>query len=306
MLFDYVQTVQGFVRDRASRELNYADLVRYVNRARREIAERAQCVRILTPISGPITAIQVTAGGTGYTAPVVTISAPDSPSGALPNPAGLQATATAQQIGGVISNISVSDGGDGYFAPVVTITDPTGTGATATASTVPLNSLQFQQEVYEFSNAPISQFPGVKSIFAVKSVSIIFANYRYSLPCYDFSTYQSMIRQYPRQYIYIPTLCAQRGQGSNGSLYLYPISSATYQMEWDAFAIPSDLQTDQDYEAIPDPWTDAVAIGAAKWAFLELQAYNNARYWSDEFESYCHKFSSYARPGRPTNPYGRY
>lgn len=305
-LSEYMKTLQGFIRDRGQREMNPEDLRRYINRARREIAERAQCVRILTPISGPITQIQVTAAGTGYTAPTVTISTPDQPSGALPNPSGIQATATAQQIGGKISNISMTNGGDGYFQPVVTINDPTGTGATAVAITSPLNSTAFQQEVYTFSNVPLSQFPGIRNILAVKSVSIIYANYRYSLPCYSFSTYQAMIRQYPRQYIYVPTMCAQFGQGSSGSLYLYPIPSQAYNMEWDCICIPSDLSNDNDYEAIPDPWTDAVPMGAAVYVYEELQNWNVAKYYQNKYDDYVHRYSSYARPGRATSLYGRY
>ena len=306
MLSKYLQDLQGFVRDRGQKVLNPTDLIGYINRTRREIAERTQCVRVLTPVSGPITQIQVTAAGIGYTAPTVTITPPDQPSGTLPTPAGAQATATAQQIGGHISNISVVNGGSGYFQPQVTINDPTGTGATATAITSPINVTAYQQEVYPFSQAALGGIPGVDHVFAVKSVSIIFAQYRYSLPCYSFSTYQAQIRNYAQSFLYVPTICAQYGQGANGSLYLYPIASQPYQLEFDCFCVPSDLKTDQDYEAIPSPWTDAVAMGAAVYAYEEMQAFNNARYWYEKFETYVHKYSQYARPGRIINPYGNY
>ena len=305
MLNQYLQTVQGFVRDRGQKVLNPTDLISYINRVRREVAERAQCVRILTPVSGPITTIQVLTAGHGYTNPTITISVPDAPSGALPFPAGAQATADVQQIGGMISNISLVQGGDGYFQPTVTINDPTGTGATATAFTSPINVTQFQQEIYEFKNVPLQRFPGIDSIFAVKSVSIIYANYRYSLPCYSMTEYQSSIRQYPRAYLYVPTMCAQYSQGNQGSIYMYPIPSQPFQMEWDALCIPASLVTDNDYEAIPAPWTDAIPMGAAMFAFAELQNYSASNFWKDRFEEYCHKYSIYARPGRLINPYGR-
>lgn len=306
MLNSYLQTLQGFIRDRAQRNINPTDLISYINRARREIALRSQSVRVLTPVSGGIQNIQVTAGGTGYTNPTVVISAPDSPSGAPPFPAGAQAIATATQVGGVIRNISVDFGGDGYFQPTVTITDPTGTKATATATTNPINVTAAQQEIYQFSRAPLQTFPGVDSIFAVKSVSMIYANYRYSLPCYDFSTYQALIRQYPRQYLYVPTVFGQHGQGTAGTLYMYPIPSTAYLMEWDCLCLPSDLTTDQDPEIIPSPWIDAVPIGAAVYCYEELQNWNTARYYQEKFDSYCHRYSQYARPGRATNLNGRF
>jgi hypothetical protein len=89
--------------------------------------------RSLYNITTAVSSITVTNGGSGYTAPVVTISAPaDSvqEGGGLYPPA----TATANLTGGVITSITVTYNGTQYTSvPTVTITDPTGTGATATA-----------------------------------------------------------------------------------------------------------------------------------------------------------------------------
>lgn len=306
MLDEYRRQCQRFLRDSKQEFIDLGDLDSYINRARREIAMRTQCVRVLTPISGSILNIQVTNPGSGYTNPTVSITPPDFPGGALPYPGGRQATALAQEIGGLISNISLTFGGDGYFAPQVTINDPHGTGATAVAYTNPLNVTQGQQEIYAFKDVPLSQFPGVGSIFAVKGVSFIYSNYRYSLPQYAFSVYQAMIRQYPQQYLYVSTVFSQYGQGANGTLYMFPVPSAPYQMEWDCFCTPADLISDQDYEIIPMPWTDAVPIGAVVYAYEELQALNNARYYQSKFDDYIHRYSTYARPGRMISPYGRY
>jgi hypothetical protein len=305
-LFDYMQITQGFLRDRSQALLNPADIVAYINRARRQIAMQAQCIRVLTPISGSVMTITVTAGGHGYTAPTVTISAPDYPSGTGVYPGGNQATAVATVVAGAITDIQVPYGGSGYFLPQVTITDSTGSGATATVQVSPLSETQANREVYNFSDAVLSQFPGVKEILAVKSTSFIYANYRYSLPCYSFSTYQAMIRQYPNQYLYVPTMCAQFGQGTSGSLYMYPIPSTIYQFEWDCICLPDDLITDQDVEAIPRPWTDAVPYFAAHLCFLELQNLNAAQYYYNMYMQQLNIYSVAARPGRMTNPYGRY
>lgn len=306
MLNEYIQTVQGMIRDRGQRLVNPDDIGHYVNRARREVAERTQSIRILSPISGGIQTIQVTNPGTGYTAPVVTISTPDTPSGQLPLPAGSQAMASAQIIGGMISNISVDAGGSGYFQPQITITDPTGSGAVVVPMVQPICVTQFAQEVYPFSAVPLQIFPGVGEIFAVKSVSFIYANYRYSLPCYPFSIYQAMIRQYPQQYLYVPTLCAQFGQGTNGSLYFYPIPSTAYQFELDCFCLPMEMIDDNTYEAIPQPWRDAVPYFAAHLCYLELQNLNAAKFYLDLYDNMVHRYSGYARPGRMVNPYGRF
>ncbi len=58
-------------------------------------------------------------------------------------------------------------------------------------------------------------------------------------------------------------------------------------------------------EAIPQPWTDAVPYFAASLAYMELQNLNAARYYGEEFDKRTLGYSSYARPGRAINPYGR-
>ena len=305
-LFDYMKATQRLLRDARCELIDPQDLIEYVNTARREVAMRAQCLRRLTPISGAILSIDVTAGGTGYTAPVVTISAPDFPSGTLPYPNGAQATAICSVEGGVITSVNMTFGGAGYFQPVVTITDPHGTGCTLSPNLTGFNELAQGQEVYPFSNVDLSMFPGVASIYMIRSVSIIYANYRYSLPCYSFSTYQANIRQYPFQYQYVPTICAQFGQGTDGSFYFYPIPSTAYQMEWDAFCLPNDLVDDQSTEALPQPRSEAVNYFAAHLAFLELQNWNSARGMLELFDQFVTRYGAYARPGRVSNPYGRY
>lgn len=303
-LYDYQQQVQRFCRDANQELLNPQDLITYINKARRQVALQTQCLRFLTPVSAGITTVSVIDGGSGYTNPTVTISAPDFPAGTGTYPTGSQATAVANVTAGVITSIDVTYGGAGYYQPTVTITDDTGTGAEATAAVEWINQTVQGQEVYQFSDIDLSTAPGYGSILAVKSVSIIYANYRYSLPCYSFSTYQARIRQYPLQYQYVPTMAAQFGQGTGGSLYLYPLPSQSYQMEWDCLCLPQDLTADQSVEAIPDPWQDGIPFLAASYAFLEIQNYNAGEYYKKLFMEWLARYSVGARPGRRTNPYG--
>lgn len=305
-LFEYLKQTQRLLHDGKMEMLDPADLIEYVNRSRREVAMRTQCLRRLTPITGSIKSIDVTAGGSGYTAPSVLITPPDFPSGAQPNPNGKQATAICSLGGGSITSVNLTYGGAGYFQPNVSIVDPTGNGAILSPNLSFMNLQQEGQEVYPFAGVDTSMWPGVDAIFAVLSVSIIYANYRYSLPQYSFSTYQAYIRQYPFQYQYVPTICAQYGQGTDGSIYFYPIASQPYQMEWDCLCLPSDLIRDQDYEALPRPWTDGVPYMAAYFAFMDLQNFNSARFMSSEFDRFMTRYGAYARPGRWSNPYGRF
>jgi hypothetical protein len=305
-LHDYQQDVQRLLREQKQILANPSDLTRYINRARREVAMRSQAIRFLTPISGTILSCTLTAGGAGYTNPTVTISDPDFPSGAVNSPNGRQATALATVQAGVIVGIDITDGGAGYFEPVVTITDATGTGATATLAVGGVNLLNAGQEQYKFSDIDLTSMPGAGSVYFVRSASVLYANLRYSLPCYPFSTYQSQIRQYPFQYQYVPTFFSQFGQGAGGTLYFYPLPSQPYQLELDCQLLPADLVTNQSVEALPEPWTDAVALYAAHYFYLEAQNLNGAKGMLELYEKFAQRYSDYSRAGRLTNPYGRY
>ena len=305
-LFTYLKQVQRLMRDGNQEMFNPADLQEYCNRARRQVALQTQSIRVLPPISGQVQQITVTNGGTGYTNPTVTITGPDSPTGAQLYPMGALAQATATVSGGVIVDIQVNFGGDGYFQPKVFITDSTGTGATATAQTSPINITVRGQEIYPFSQVPLGNFPGVDGIYNVRGISVLFSNWRYQCLRYPFQTYQYAIRRYPQNYQYVPEVVAQYGQGKSGSIYGYPIADQAYQWEWDCVGAPADLITDGSVEAIPEPWTDAVPFLMAYYAYSELGNLNAARYMLDQFDNFTSRYSAGARPGAvAVNPYGR-
>ena len=301
----YLQQVQRLIGDTEQKIVPPNDLIAYINLARNHTAELTQCIRILTPVSNSISSITVTLGGSGYSAtPTVTISTPDAPGGTASNPGGLQATAVATVTSGTITSISLTQAGSGYFQPTVTITDTTGVSATAKAVIAGVNQTVLNQEVYSFSAIPLGVSSGVGSILAVKSISMLYDNYRYSLPVYSFSVYQAHIRRFPYQYSYVPTVASQYGQGTNGSLYLYPIASQAYQMELDCFCLPAPLVNDSSVELIPLPWSDSIPYFAAYLAFLQMQRLNDARAMLDLYDKMLLRQSGSARPGRQTNPYG--
>jgi hypothetical protein len=305
-LFDYMKGVQRLCRDGQQKLLNPEDIIEYVNKGRRMVARRTQCLRFLTPISGQIQSCSLLTGGSGYTNPTLVITAPDFPSGYGPAPNGQQATGVFSLTRGVITDCEITNGGFGYFQPRMSFTDPTGTGATVVPNLTWFNTLLQGQEVYNFSSIDLSTAPpGYGPMFALMSATVLFSDYRYILPRYDFTHYQALIRNYAYQFQYVPGICSQFGQGSNGSLYVYPQPNQTYQMEWDCICDPQDLLFNEDVEAIPNVWTDAVEFYAAHLAFLELQNFNASRGMLELFEKNVGIFSKAARPSRSINPYGR-
>lgn len=305
MLFTYLEQCQRFLRDSRQDLLDPQDIITHINEARREVAMRAQAIRRLTPITAGLTTVSVIAGGSLYTNPTVAISAPDQPSGFPPNPNGLQATASALLSGGTITAIDITQGGDGYQNPVITITDPTGSGASATAA-VSYNQIVQGQEMYEFSDIDVSMWPGVDSVYWVNGVAILYANWRYSPEYCSFTKYQARVRSYvASSYQYVPAFFSQFGRGTNGSLFFYPPPSQTYAIEYDCLCLPSDLTDNDSYEAIPQPWQDAVRFYAAAMCFLDIQNQNSARAYFQLFDDFMHRYGSYAMPGRRLNQMGR-
>jgi hypothetical protein len=81
--------------------------------------------------AGTITGYTLISGGSGYTAPTITVTDPTGTTltgGAAPVPT---------VVGGVIMGFTGGIGGTAYTAPVITITDATGSGALATATIGP-------------------------------------------------------------------------------------------------------------------------------------------------------------------------
>jgi len=87
-------------------------------------------------VGGAISAITVTAGGSGYsTAPTVAVSSPQETTGTT-------ATATATISGGAVTAITLTNAGSGYTAaPTVTISGGGGSNATATGAVGSPNSV---------------------------------------------------------------------------------------------------------------------------------------------------------------------
>jgi hypothetical protein len=317
-LNSYLMQTQRLVGLDSHQELfNLDDLIEFVNIGRQEVAAQGQCLRYVTPYQGSVMSIEVTAPGAGYVLPVVTITPPDQPSGAIPFPSGATATALAQQIGGMISSVGISFGGAGYFTPpLVTITDLSGPGegATAVATLSPFNAALPGQEIYEFSAIDLSP-AGYGAVLAVLGVSFLWGNWQWTANRVSLSKYMAVIRQWTTNFLAPPEWCCQQGQGVAGSLRLYPIPDQPYPMIWDALCLPQDLLDDTSQEVIPDPWRRAVPYYAAHLALLSRSATVPQlmplamRYYNEEkgglFNNMMARARAFSQPGYTSSFYWR-
>lgn len=317
-LFVYAQALRRLIGyDENFALFSEDDLNSFISIARQEVAAQGQCIRRLSPCQGSIYTLDVTNPGSGYTAPTLTISAPDAPSGSKPYPQGLQATGDLQIIGGQISNASVVIGGAGYFQPTVTINDATGSGAVITPTLTPLWQTNVGQEEYAFSDIPLAGFPGISSVLAIRSITIFWGpgNWQWSCGRVSFSKYQALYRQYSTQWLAPPVIACQFGQGIEGTYKLYPIADQAYPQQVDCICLPADLEDDTSYEAIPVPWRNAVPFYAAHLALLSkaaevpqmlplaLQYFNETT--GGLFMTHMRRARAFSQPGYVSSYYGR-
>lgn len=252
-------------------------LTNFINKARNKVCELTQCLRVLLPSTSSIVSIPVATGGSGYTAPVVTISGPDGING------GATATATAIVIGGVITGFVVTNGGSGYVAnPIITIADATGSGAAAgtPAMTSAVKTI-VGQESYAFANyqSAIQLIqPGALEIIGLQSVSVSWGSMKPTLDYTSWTSFQAKYRSYNIGQQNYPSLWSQYGRGAGGQCYLWPIPGSPSQMEWDAFCNPIPLVNDSTIEAVPDPFTAAIPYYAAYMAHLNAQRRDDAQF----------------------------
>jgi len=172
---------------------------------------------------------------------------------------------------------------------------------------------QINQEVYPFNawTSLVQAVPGVREILAVRSLAIAIGETPGAwkpvwnrIPWTDF---QARFRIWNGAWIgtiSYPGYYAQYGFGVGGSIYLAPIPSQQQPMEVDCSCMPFPLQTDNDAEAIPLPWSDAVPYMAAFFCLLQQQRLQDAAAMLQLFHTELPACANAVAPQMITSPYG--
>ena len=169
------------------------------------------------------------------------------------------------------------------------------------------------QEEYRFYDwRPIAQAePGIREILAVRSLAIAIGPGSGAWkPAWNrlvWSDFQARFRIWNRALvgtISYPGFYAQYGFGEAGSLFLAPIPSQIQPMEMDASCMPFPLENDDDPEAIPYPWTDAVSFYAAWLCLVQQQRREDAMAMLQVFAAELPFAASVVAPQMVQSPYG--
>jgi hypothetical protein len=129
------------------------------------------------------------------------------------------------------------------------------------------------------------QYAGCQAVIDCNAVS---ANWGGSLkPALDWMPWedlQAYARAYPTLVTSYPMVWSCYDDGENGEIWLWPVPSTPGDLEVDAYCIPSDLNSDDDPEAIPGGWRNAIKFGAASLAFMASRRYQEAGAMQQMFE----------------------
>jgi hypothetical protein len=300
LLSTYLIEVTNLLNDPYFQFYPQVTLVNFINRARDKVAQDTQCVRFMPPSSGSFVSITVTNGGSGYTAPTVTISAPDAVGAGY-----TLATATATVVGGVITAITLTNVGSGYCFPNITITDTTGSGATTSYTLTSFLSTIPNQESYSLASASalIPSSAGIREIYGVQSVNVSWGSMIPQLRRRAFSDFQAKYRAWNIGAQNFPEVWSQYGQGSGGAIYVYPIPAQVSQMIWDCYCLPSFLVDDTSIDALPDPYSSAVQYYAAYLAYMNAQRRDDAEWMRSQYERRNLENAAASQPTQIPDPY---
>lgn len=244
-LSNYLTDTADLLRDSQFQFTTRAQLIRYINRGRQQVAYRSGCIRCLISGQSPFG----TSAQAGFAIPGAMV--PGTQPGANPgnqNVAGAPAT--------------------------------TSNGFNAIAGV----------EMYPFSYAtPFlqAQFRGVKAVTDVITCGVTWGGgNRPVLNWAPWEDLQALARAWSYGVTSYPVVWSTNGDGENANLWLFPVpvqGGANAEMEWDAFCVPKDIYSDNDYDAIPHPFKNAVKYYAAYLAYLGSNRSNQATIMLKEF-----------------------
>jgi hypothetical protein len=251
----YVGATQRLLHDTAGQRYSTTDLTIYINDARSQLAVEAECVRFLYGLDGMYTLTGTFTSGN----PVIT---------------GIADTSGLQQGWGLYGNNVATN------ATITAIgTNTVSMSANAIASGSASFTTQIQtvanQEIYPIPTAVAPQL-GVQDVIGVRSIAINFGgsqgSNQYMLETCDFSELQAYYRFYGPNLVGNPAKWARY----NNNIYMRPVPSQAYPMQWDTVCTVIPLVDDSSVEAIPQLFTYCVPYYAAYLALMNGQRAQDA------------------------------
>lgn len=133
-----------------------------------------------------------------------------------------------------------------------------------------------------------AQYAGVKAVIDTIACSVTWGagvngSPRPSLAWLPWEDLQAYGRAYATLVTSYPYWWSVYNDGEFGEIWMFPVPSFAMEMELDVFCVPLDLNTNDDFDAIPDGFTNAIKFGAASLAYLTSRRYAQAQIMANQF-----------------------
>ena len=152
---------------------------------------------------------------------------------------------------------------------------PTVGAATNNFTTIP--NVERYPYIGFFNPALQSQHAGVNQVLEVFSLSVNWGgSWRPSLDYMPWNDLQAYLRAFSVLNSSYPSVWSILNDGTDGEVWLFPPPTTYGEMEAQVFCLPSPIYSDDDFDAIPDGFKEAVKFGAAELAFMQLGRYDQA------------------------------
>ena len=140
---------------------------------------------------------------------------------------------------------------------------------------------------YDYGNRLLrAQNEGVDKIIDVLDVSVSWGATRPTLNWMPWGDLQALARSYNVGVTSYPFAWSAQGDGTRGKVFLFPVPSVggiNGEMEWDCICIPKDLNSNDDYDALPESYHDAIKFRAAALALTASFRYSDAQILTQQF-----------------------
>lgn len=133
-----------------------------------------------------------------------------------------------------------------------------------------------------------AQYDGVSAVMDTIACSVTWGagvngSPRPSLAWQPWEYLQAYARAYATQVASYPYWWSVYNDGEFGEIWLFPQPSFAMEMELDVFCSPSDLYSNDDFDALPPGFTNAIKYGAASLAYMSSRRYSQAQLMANQF-----------------------
>ena len=265
LLSMYLNDTAALMNDSSFTFTSKPQMIRWINEARTECARRTGCVRRL--ITG-----QSAFGASTQPGFLIPGGAqPGSLPGAFP-----QSSSTT----GLTSDFNNN------FSADFTSTNTTSLGVVGAVQNPMMTIPGVERYPYAgFFNPQLrAQHAGTDRVMDTIACSVNWGGA--SRPTLDWMPWDDL-QAYARAYAVLnesyPSVWSVYNDGPQGEIWMFPVPSQVGEIELDVFASPANLNTDSDYDVIPEGFSDAIKFGAAKLCYMSSNRFAQAQMMEDTF-----------------------